>query len=250
MTFALLPAMQAQAQQPEQGQSPAPPSEMQSGPEGSHRGAQGRARGVFGKITALETDSIEVARPDGTKVSVKLTASTEFRKEREAAKISDFKVGDAVVIRTDQESPESAGATALVVSSPPRGFAGGTPGGGPGGMPGTMGKDFVAGEITSVDPPRLTVRRIDKVEQTLELNEETSLRRGRDSITMAEIHPGDHIFARGGVANDVFVPKNLSVVPPELWKRMQEMSVESGARSAAPQGSPPPTSQNPPEQPN
>jgi hypothetical protein len=67
---------------------------------------------------------------------------------------------------------------------------------------------------------------------------------------MAEIHPGDHIFARGGVANDVFVPKNLSVVPPELWKRMQEMNVEGGARSAAPQGSPPPTSQNPPEQPN
>jgi hypothetical protein len=206
---------------------------------------------VFGKITAIQSDSIEVARPDGTKISVKLASSTEFRKEREPAKISDFKVGDIVMIRTDQGSAESSGgATALVVSSAPRGFVGRTAAGGPGGMPGTMGKDFVAGEVTSVDPPKLTVMRADKVEQTLELNEETSLRRGRDSITMADIHQGDHIFVRGAVANDVFVPRTLNVIPPEQWKRLQEMNAEGGARNA-PQGAPPPsTSQNPPEHPN
>ena len=120
-----------------------------------------------------------------------------------------------------------------------------------GGTPGTMGKDYVVGEVKSVEPPKLTVLRMDNVTQTLELNEETSLRRGRDSITMADIQPGDHIFARGVVANDVFVPKGVNVIPPEQWKRMQEMAAGRGTRGVAPQGSPTPvTPQNPPEQPN
>ena len=50
------------------------------------------------------------------------------------------------------------------------------------------------GEVKTIDPPRVTVMRTDNVAQTLELNEETSLRRGRESITMAEIQAGDHVI--------------------------------------------------------
>ena len=87
---------------------------------------------------------------------------------------------------------------------------------------GTLGKDYVAGEIKNVDAPKLTVLRSDNVTQTLELNEDTSMRKGRDSITMADIQPGDHVFARGAVENNVFVPKTVVVIGPEQWKRMQE----------------------------
>jgi hypothetical protein len=119
-------------------------------------------------------------------------------------------------------------------------------------MQGTLGKDYVIGEIKSVDAPKVTVLRTDNVTQTLELNEETSLRRGRESITMADIQPGDHIFARGAVANDVFVPKGLNVIPPEQWQRMQEMSEGGERRGAPPQSgaSPNGAAQNPPAQPN
>jgi len=68
-----------------------------------------------------------------------------------------------------------------------RGFGGG------GGGFGELGKDYVVGEVKSVDAPNLTLLRPDNVTQTLELNEETSLRRGRESITMADIQPGDHV---------------------------------------------------------
>jgi len=68
---------------------------------------------------------------------------------------------------------------------------------------------------------------------------------------MADIQPGDHILARGAVANDVFVPKGVNVIPPEQWKRMHEMGEGRGTRSAGPQGSAAPaTPPNPPEQPN
>jgi hypothetical protein len=201
LTIAYVPFARAQAPQSDANQAPAgPPATMQGGPEVSRRGGEGRGQ-VFGKISALQADSIEVTGPDGTKVSIKLRGSTGFRKDRQPAKIGDFKVGDMVMVRTDQSV--SSGTTAVMVAAAPAGGFGTRGegrgegrggGGGQGMMPGTMGKDYVVGEVKSVAAPKLTILRVDSVTQTLELNEDTSLRRGRDSITMADIHPGDHIF--------------------------------------------------------
>jgi Domain of unknown function (DUF5666) len=244
----------AQTPQNDAPQAPAtPPATMQAGPQGSRRGGEGRSRGVFGKITAIQGDLIELTGQDGNKFSVKVTSSTELRKERQPARMSDFKVGDTVAVRTNQDSGNAAGATAvMIVAVPAGGFAG--RGGGGGGqfmMQGTMGKDYVVGEVKSIDVPKLTVVRTDNVTQTLELNEDTSLRRGRDSITMAEIQPGDHVFARGAVTDDVFVPKNVMVIPPEQWNRMQEMMIDGGEkRGSAPHNPPtPPAPSAPPAAP-
>jgi hypothetical protein len=115
---------------------------------------------------------------------------------------------------------------------------------------GTLGKDFVAGEITAIDAPKLSVLRSDKVTQSIELNEDTSLRKGRYSITMADVQVGDHVFARGGLENNVFVPKMVMVISPEQWKRMQEWTgqPEGQRRPASPSaGAPDAPSQKPRE---
>jgi Cu/Ag efflux protein CusF len=227
-------------------------------------GQEGRRPGVFGKITAIQSDSIEVTRPDGSKVALKLTSSTEFRKDRQPAKLSDFKVGDAVIVRTDQANGNPA--TAVMVAAGGVAMRGQGEGGGRGqgqgggagmmAMAGALGKDYVVGEVKTIDAPRLTVMRPDNVAQTLELNEETSLRKGRDSITMADIQAGDHVFARGAVQNNVFVPKDVRVIPPEMWYRMQGMNVAPGAPPAPNATStpdtpiapaPPPSPNSPPE---
>lgn len=93
---------------------------------------------------------------------------------------------------------------------------------------GTLGKDYVAGEVKSIEAPKIIVLRTDSVTQTLELNEETTIRKNRESITMADINAGDHVMARGAVQNDVFVPKAVMVMSAEQWKRMQEMSGPNG----------------------
>jgi len=234
-------------------------SGQQRGSPGDH---QGRGRPVFGTISAIQSDSIELTGPDGNKVTLKLTNSTEFRKDHQPAKLADLKVGDPVVVRTDQA--EDKGTTALMVATGQlmtrtgQGGQGGPAGGFGSGMPGVLGKEFVIGEVKTIDPPRLTVLRPDKVSQTLELNEETSLRRGRESITMADIQVGDHVIARGALENNVFVPKGLNVVSPEQWKRMQEMMAREGPggplapnAAASPHSSvapsSPPNPPNPPE---
>lgn len=208
---------------------------------------EGRGQGVVGKITAIKDGALELSRMDGANVTIKLTDKTEYRKDRQAAKLADFKVGDMVFIRT--EGTGDQGLTALIVAGRtggPRGPGMGGPGGGMMMGGGELGKDFVFGEVKSVDAPKITVLRPDHVTQTLELNEETSLRKGRESVTMADIQVGDHVFVRGGVQNNAFVPKMVMVIGAEQWKRMQEMGMTPGMVSGA--AKPPADSKpNPPQ---
>lgn len=216
---------------PPQGQEQGVPPR---GGRGQGRGGPMEGRGIAGKITAINSGSIEITKPDGTTVTVKLTDKTEFRRDRQPAKIADFKVGDLVFVRGDENADHTL--TAQMIG----GRTGNGPGGGGGGFGGgagfgEMGKDFVIGEVKSVDAPKLTIVRTDNVTQTLELTEDTSLRKGRDSITMADIHPGDHVVIRGAPQNNVFVPKNVMVLSPEQWERMQQMAGgERGPAGSAP----------------
>jgi len=209
------------------------------GGRGQGHGGPMEGRGIAGKIIAINSGSIEMTKPDGTTVTVKLTDKTEFRKDRQPAKIADFKVGDLVFVRGDENADHTL--TAQMIG----GRTGNSPGGGGGSFGGgagfgEMGKDFVIGEVKSVDAPKLTIVRSDNVTQTLELTEDTSLRKGRESITMADIHPGDHVVIRGAPQNNVFVPKNVMVLSPEQWERMQQMAGgERGPAGSAPPNAPP-----------
>jgi Domain of unknown function (DUF5666) len=176
---------------------------------------------LFGKITAIHDTSLEVANPNGESVVVKLTPKTEFRKDRQPVKRSDFKVGDLIVVRGDENADHSW--TAQIIAA--RGMNGPGGRGGFEQQAGTLGKDYVAGEVKSIDPPKIEVLRSDNVTQTIELNEESSLRKGRESVTMADIQAGDHLFARGALQNNIFVPKMVMIIGPEQWKRMQEMGL-------------------------
>ena len=204
-------------------------------PGGQRRGPNdGPGQPLVGKITAIKDGAVELAKPDGTTVTIKITDKTEYRKDRQSAKLGDFKVGDMVFVRGEEDT--NHGVTALMIA----GRSGGGPdsggrgfGSGSGGGFGELGKDFVIGEVKSVDAPKIRVLRPDNVTQTMELNEETSLRKGRESITMADIQPGDHIVVRGGVQNNAFVPKNVMVISPEQWKRMQEMGMMPTGNAAA-----------------
>src|SRR5580700_5739716 len=221
----------------DQIQAPASGSGRGSGRSGARDG-----HGTIGKITAVHGNSLQLIKPDGSTVTINLTDKTEYRKDRQPAQISDFKVGDFVMARGDENADHSVTAQSLNGRS--------ANGGGPGGGAafGEMGKDFVAGVVKSVDAPKLTVLRADNVTQTLELNEDTSLRKGRDSITMADIQPGDHVVVRGGVQNNAFVPKNVMVLSPEQWKRMQGMGASGrGSGGNASAGNPPVGSAPPPD---
>ena len=220
------------------------PARLQNEPQQPGQATDGQRMPLLGKITAVHQGSLDVADTNGDTVTVKINGQTEFRKDRQPAKRTDFKVGDIIIVR-GEENPDhtwTAQAVAARSMNGPNGPNGRGGPGGPGGrfaQAGTLGKDYVAGEIKSIDAPKLSVLRSDNITQELELNEDTSLRKGRDSITMADIRVGDHLLARGGVENNVFVPKTVVVIGPEQWKRLQEMGAEArgeGGRQRRQQG--------------
>ena len=198
---------------------------------------------VFGKITAIHADSFEIANPNGETLTVKLTNSTEFRKDRQPVKRTDFKVGDLVIVR-GEENPDHTWTAQTIGGRSANGSEGGR--GQLFTRQGALGKDYVLGEVKSIDAPKITVLRSDNVTQTIELNEDTSLRKGRESVTMADVQVGDHLFAQGALQNDVFVPKMVVVMGPEQWKRMQEMGGGVVFQSG-PSGSAPAKPEKPPE---
>jgi len=241
----LISAAASRAQAPDANQTQGGP------PAGGMRGGQreGRGPGLFGKIASIGNGTIELTKPDGSTTTVKITDKTEFRKDRQPAKVSDFQVGDMVFVRGEENADHSVTAQMIGGRSGagPEG-AGRGPGGGPGGGFGELGKDFIVGEVKSVDAPKMTILRPDNVTQIVELNEGTSLHRGRESITMADIQPGDHVVVRGGVENNTFVPKNVMLLTPEQWTRMQEMRAMMNSGNP-PAGTPPANApkSNPPQ---
>jgi preprotein translocase subunit YajC len=246
----LLAEMRVAAQSPQQAPPPTPSASQSANPaETPGRGE--RRPGLFGKVTALHDQSVEIREPSGDTVTVKFSGSTQFRKEGQDAKLSDLKIDDMVFVR-GTENPDHTWNAEMIGT---RGFSGGPGGGGGGrggpggGRPaGVLGQDYVFGEVKSIDAPKLTILRPDNVTQTVELNEETSLRKGRDSITMADIQPGDHILVRGGLLNNAFQPKSVMIIGPEQWKRMQEMGMAGGPPANPPKDNNPP--QKPPEPPH
>jgi hypothetical protein len=236
----------------------APPAETAGSAEGAGatqtagRGGE-RRPGLFGKLTAVHEQSVEITRQSGDTVTVKISGSTQFRKEGEAGKLSDLKVGDIVFVR-GEENPDHTWNAEMIGTRQgggggPQGGRGGFVGGPGGGRPaGVLGQDYVFGEVKAIEAPKLTILRPDNVTQTVELNEGTSLRKGRDSITMADIQAGDHVMVRGAMANNAFQPKSVMVIGPEQWKRMEEMGMSGGPPANPPKENNQP--QKPPEPPH
>ena len=171
-------------------QSPAPPNGQME-----HR----HHPGVMGTITAINDGSLTVKTMNGETAQVNLSDKTQYRKDRQTAKLSDFKVGDQVFVRGESTAQNTWQADVV---------ASGRPGGG---MREGMGKQFIAGEIKAINGTQLTVLRPDGVTQSINVDESTSFRKQGQSVTLADIQVGDHVFGRGEMKNNVFVPSTLNV---------------------------------------
>jgi preprotein translocase subunit YajC len=191
-----------------------PSSEDQSPPsaQDGHRNGQ-RPPGIAGTITAIDAHSITLKTRDGQTAQVALDDKTQYRKGREAAALGDFKVGDMVFVRGEKTS-ENAWQAAVVGSRGQNDGSGGNFAEG-------MGKRFIAGEIKSIDGTQLTIQRPDGVTQKISVDEDTSFRKNGESITLADLKPGDHVSGRGELKNDVFVPAVLNVGQPKFGMQGQ-----------------------------
>lgn len=171
-------------------------------PQYGHRGRRGP--GVMGTITAVDNGKITIKTRDGDTAQVSTSDQTEFRKDRQPAKLADFKVGDMIFVRGDQK--DGVWRAQMI---------GARSGGG-------MGKRFISGEVKAISETKLTILRPDGQSQDITVNENTSFRKDGNSVTLADIKVGDHVFGRGELKNDVFVPAVLNVGEPPAMGQPRE----------------------------
>lgn len=77
------------------------------------------------------------------------------------------------------------------------------------------GKTWLAGRITAIDGTRITVDGlVDHAAHVVEVDENTSFRRRRESITMADIQPGQMLQAEGAVKAGVFLATTVTAQQP------------------------------------
>jgi hypothetical protein len=193
------------------------PSQDEAQAQQQRRGGAGgrQFRGTVGEITGVSGSTLKIKLPDGSTGTVNTTSDTRFRKDQQDAKLSDFKVGDNIMVRGDSTG-EKVWTAQMVGSAPSRAQMQER-------MKEAMGKTMVLGDVKSIDPPKITVKRVDGVEQSIEADENTSFRRGRgENITLPDIKVGDTIMARGELKNGVFVPTNVSIVDPEMAQRIKD----------------------------
>jgi len=209
----------------------------QAGPEGAGPQQRGmRGNGVIGQIQSVAPGEMKISTRDGATVTVHLGAQTTFRLEQQPAKPEDFKAGMLVFVRGTKAADGSWEAESVAARTGPPGPGGeGRPRpGGAGARP--MPGDFVAGTVQAIDGTKITVLRQDKTTQTVEVDENTSLRKRRESITLADLHTGDSVIVRGETKDGAFVPKSLNVVDAEQLQRMLQFMGGGGAAGGA--GSP------------
>jgi Cu/Ag efflux protein CusF len=176
--------------------------------QGGRRANQPHAAGT---ITAIRADAIDLQSGDGKTVTVKITSSTQFRKARDAAKLSDFKVGDTVFAVGEQQKDGPLTATMVMLGGPMgsgRSLGGNF-------SPEDLGKKFITGQVQKIEETKLTILRPDSVQQVIEANENTSFVNAKgESITLLDIKIGDRVGGPGELKNGTFVPQSLRIFPP------------------------------------
>lgn len=163
---------------------------------------------VAGTITTIEENRITLKTLDGRTVEVTTSPETQFRRDRQAAKLSDFKVGDEIFV--GGELKDGVVQARLVGSHPT---------GAPPEFRDALGKRFIVGEVKAITGTRITILRPDGVTQNITVDESTSFRKEQESVTLADVQVGDHVFGRGEMKKDVFVPTELSVGEPPFMGR-------------------------------
>jgi hypothetical protein len=220
------PAEQTPAAPAATTQPAAPPTEHSGeGPRGGRGMMMGN--GNAGQITEITGDTFTLKTQMGATLTVKTTAETRFLgKDRTPAALKDLKVGDYVAAAGPvTEGVVQARFVAELDEAQVKRMEE---------FKANLGKTVIAGEVKEINETKLTILRPDGQTQVIELDESTSLRRGREeSITLADIKPGDRVFGNGELKNGVFVPKELRVMGAGM-RRVREPGAPASEPPAPP----------------
>ncbi len=178
------------------------PGQMGPGRMGGF-GAGGR---TVGTVTEMASDHLTVKTETGETYKVLIGGNTRFMKDRQPSQASDLKVGDVVMaMGKPDESAKTIGAALVAILNPEQVKQIRD-------MQASYGKTWLAGKVTAIDDTRITITGRENTTYNLVVDENTSFKKRRDSITLADVKVGDMVNAKGAQKNGAFAVTELSVM--------------------------------------
>jgi len=159
-------------------------------------------------------------------------ASDGARTPPQPLKPTDIKVGDVITAGGEEDTAKkSIGAIFIAQVDPERAKQMRE-------MQANYGKTWLAGRITGIEGTTITIDgMVDHAKHAIEVDENTSFRKRRDSITLADIQPGEQLRAEGALKGGVFLATVVNAVEPRDPSRDPSHDPSRG-RGQAPDAAP------------
>jgi Domain of unknown function (DUF5666) len=245
----------AAAQSPDQGQNPDQGNAPQNSGQGrgqSQRGGRGggfgmMGRGTVGTVTEVAPDHYTIRTELGETYTVHYSVNTRIMKQPPGQqrrgqsqgqgeadtprtpptpiKADEIKVGDVIAASGEVDSgAKSVGAVFVMLIDPERAKEMRE-------MEANFGKTWLAGRVTAINDVTVTLQGGPKNEtHTFVADENTTFRKRRDPVTLADIQVGDMVRVEGAIKGGNFLATSVAVMgaPP------------NGERSRGAEGAPVP----------
>jgi hypothetical protein len=222
---------------------PGPQPQVQSntgngGQRGQGRGLGGGAgtgRGTMGTVTEVAPDHYTIKTETGETYTVHYSVNTRILKQQAQAhtrgeggqsaggeggnrgggnpptplKATDIKVGDAIAAMGDVDAnAKSIGAMVVLQIDPERAKQMRE-------MEANYGKTWLMGKVTAIDGVKVTLAgSIDHTPHTFVADENTTFRKHRDPITLADIQVGDTVRVEGALKDGGFLATSVNAMGP------------------------------------
>jgi len=168
--------------------------------------AFGRGNGVRGTVTAAAPGSFTIRTDEGDTYQVLYSANSHLMKDRQPITAADIHVGDMLMAGGVVDAKaKTVGAVFLVdidANQVRQAKA-------------EFGKTWVMGKVTAIHELKITIERAnDKQTQTVAVDENTSFRKRREDVTLADVKVGDFISVQGALHADTFLATTLRIMTP------------------------------------
>jgi hypothetical protein len=229
-------AFSSSAQDP--GPPPNPGQDSGAGNTGGYgqRGGRGgmMGRGLMGVVTEVAADRYTIKTETGDVYTVLFTANTRIFKQPSGArgpggegggqgagggygrgdrgnppqeiKATDIKVGDSLRVMGEIDTTAKSVTAMRIVQLDPEAAKRMQQ------EAASFGKTWLQGKVTAIDGATLTLTgMLDNAAHTVVADENTTFRRRRDPVTLADIHVGDTIRVEGAMKNGVFAATTVNL---------------------------------------
>jgi hypothetical protein len=190
----------------------------QRGGRGGWGGMSGGG-GVTGTVTKVAADHYIIKTDGGETYTIQFSVNTRIMKQTAGQrgesggnppmplKSNDIKVGDAVAALGEMNaSAKSVGAVVVLQLDPERAKQLRD-------MQANFGKTWLMGKVTAINETKVSIfAAVDNAAHAFVADENTTFRKRREPITLADVQVGDRVRVEGAVKDGIFMAASVTVM--------------------------------------